>query len=96
MRPAATVETAAYFVIVESVTNAVKHAGGAPVRVSVTQDAGVLVVDISDTGPGGADPLGSGRTGLRHRVEALDGTLRVTPGAGGTGTSIRAELPCGS
>ena len=52
-------------------------------------------IEVADTGPGGADPDGSGLTGLRHRVEALDGRLRVTSPAGG-GTTVRAELPCGS
>ena len=54
---------------------------------------GLLVV-IADDGPGGADPDGGGLTGLRHRVEALDGTLTVTSPAGG-GTIVRAEMPCG-
>jgi len=95
-RPAPVVETAAYFVIAESITNAAKHAGGAPVRVTVAQRGDVLVIEIADTGPGGADPAGSGLTGLRHRVEALDGTLRVGPGEAGRGTVVRAELPCAS
>ena len=56
--------------------------------------ADVLVVEVSDDGPGGADPQGGGLTGLRHRVEALDGTLSVTSPPGGP-TTIRAELPCG-
>ncbi|MEA2127136.1 MAG: hypothetical protein QOJ85_27 [Solirubrobacteraceae bacterium] len=53
-----------------------------------------LVVEVADEGPGGADPGGGGLTGLRHRVEALDGTLTVTSRAG-AGTTVRAELPCG-
>ena len=43
----------------------------------------------------GADPEGSGLTGLRRRVEALDGTLHVDSPQGGP-TTIRAELPCAS
>jgi signal transduction histidine kinase len=54
-----------------------------------------LVVEVSDSGRGGADPRGSGLTGLRHRVEALDGRLSVTSETG-RGTTVRAELPCGS
>ena len=38
---------------------------------------------IADDGPGGADPGGGGLTGLRHRVEALDGTLTVISPPGG-------------
>ena len=54
-----------------------------------------LVIEIADDGSGGADPAGSGLTGLRHRVEALDGSLAVTSSAG-SGTTIRAELPYGT
>jgi signal transduction histidine kinase len=62
------------------------------VRVRDADGDGRLVVEISDDGEGGADPAGSGLTGLRHRVEALDGDLVVTSPAG-SGTTIRAELP---
>ena len=53
------------------------------------------MLEVSDDGPGGADPTGTGLTGLRHRVQALDGTLAVRGGAEG-GTTVRVELPCGS
>ena len=89
------VETAAYFVVAEGLTNVAKHAGGAAARVRVTLDGDdTLVLEIADEGPGGADPAGSGLTGLRSRVEALDGILRVSSPPGG-GTTLRAELPCG-
>ena len=93
-RPLPVVETAAYFVVAEALTNVAKHAGGAAARVRVQRVDDDLVIEVADHGPGGADPAGGGLTGLRHRVEALDGTLTVTspPGAG---TTIRAELPCG-
>ena len=89
------IETAAYFVVAEGLTNVAKHAPDASARVTLDLDADRLLVVIADDGPGGADPDGGGLTGLRHRVEALDGHLTVTsrPGAG---TTIRAELPCGS
>ena len=54
-----------------------------------------LVVEIADNGPGGADPRGNGLSGLRQRVEALDGTLDVDSPEG-IGTTIRAVLPCES
>ena len=54
-----------------------------------------LIVEVVDDGVGGASADGSGLTGLRKRVEALDGTLAVSSPAGGP-TTIRAELPCGS
>jgi signal transduction histidine kinase len=94
-RPPPVVETAAYFVVAEALTNIAKHAGGAPARVVVLREPQRLVVEISDSGPGGADPRGGGLTGLRHRVEAIDGSLRVDSPAGGP-TTIRAEMPCAS
>jgi signal transduction histidine kinase len=88
------VETAAYFVAAEALTNAAKHAGGAAAHVTLSEGDGRLVVEVGDEGPGGAEATGTGLTGLRHRVEALDGTLLVTSPAG-VGTTVRAELPCG-
>jgi signal transduction histidine kinase len=93
-RPLPVVETAAYFVVAESLTNVAKHAPGTPAHVRLAEQDGRLMIEIADDGPGGADPEGSGLTGLRHRVEALDGTLTVTSVAG-SGTTIHAELPCG-
>jgi signal transduction histidine kinase len=92
-RPLPAVETAAYFVVAESLTNAVKHAPGAPVEVRIDERGGDLFLEITDFGPGGADPAGSGLTGLRQRVEALDGSLHVTSPAG-VGTQVEAVLPC--
>ena len=89
------VETAAYFVAAESLTNVAKHASGAGARASLAESEGELVVEIADDGPGGANPEGSGLTGLRRRVEALDGTLTVTSPPG-EGTTVRAQLPCES
>jgi signal transduction histidine kinase len=93
-RPLPVVETAAYFVVAESLTNVAKHASGAAAHVRLVEEDGRLVIEIADEGPGGADAQGSGLTGLRHRVEALDGTLAVAS-VEGEGTTVRAELPCG-
>jgi signal transduction histidine kinase len=92
-RPPPIVETGAYFVIAESLTNANKHAAGAPVTVALGQADGQLNIVVRDEGPGGADPKGGGLTGLRHRVEALDGRMGITSPPGG-GTAIRVDLPC--
>ena len=94
-RPPASLETAAYFVVAESLTNVAKHAPDAEARVAVRLDQEQLVVEVADAGPGGADSEGGGLRGLRQRVAALDGTLSLESPAGG-GTTIRAELPCGS
>ena len=90
-------ETAAYFVVAEALANARKHARAQRITVEVREDAaGTLIAEITDDGVGGADPTaGSGLTGLRQRVAALDGTLAVTSPAGGP-TTVRAELPCAS
>jgi signal transduction histidine kinase len=93
-RPPPVVETAAYFVVAEALTNVAKHAEGASAHVQLAELDGWLMIDVSDTGPGGAVEDGSGLTGLRHRVEALDGTLTVTS-VKDSGTTIHAEFPCG-
>ncbi|MEA2382094.1 MAG: hypothetical protein QOH72_2065 [Solirubrobacteraceae bacterium] len=87
------VETAAYYLIAEAVTNVAKYAQATHVAVSVRADNGSLVVRVSDDGVGGADPSGgTGLRGLSDRVEALHGRLRVESPPGG-GTRISAEIP---
>jgi signal transduction histidine kinase len=92
-RPAPVLESAVYFVVAEALTNAAKHAPGALVRVALSLDGDVLRAEIADDGPGGADVAGSGLTGLRHRVEALDCTFAITSEPG-EGTTIVAGFPC--
>lgn len=87
------VETAAYFVVAESLTNVAKHAPGAIARVTLHLDGSMLVVEIVDNGQGGANPAGGGLTGLKQRVEALDGRLEVHSVAR-EGTVVWAVLPC--
>ncbi len=89
------VEAAAYYVVSEALANVVKYAGASSVAVSIARVNGRAVVEIADDGIGGADPgQGSGLRGLVDRVEALDGLLRVESPPG-SGTRIRAEIPCG-
>jgi signal transduction histidine kinase len=90
----AAVEAAAYFVAVEALTNVAKHSHAQRGRVLVERRRDHLRVEVTDDGVGGADAGGAGLTGLRQRVEALDGTLTVEPAH--PGTTIRAELPCAS
>jgi len=92
-RPPPVVETAAYFVIAESLTNVAKHAPGASAVVTLNLDGAMLVVEIADNGLGGANPAGGGLTGLKQRVEALDGRLEVHSVAR-EGTVVWAVLPC--
>jgi signal transduction histidine kinase len=93
-RPPSAVETAAYFVVCEAVTNAAKHADAAKIAVSVEEEDGKVIVRIHDDGKGGAEPTGGGLSGLARRVAALDGRFAVGSPAGGP-TTIVAELPCG-
>jgi len=87
------VETAAYFVVSEAVTNAAKHAPDSRVTVAVARmDQGVRVT-VTDNGPGGADPSGGGLSGLARRAAALDGSLTVDSPPGGP-TTVTAVLPC--
>ena len=89
-------EGAAWFIGCEGVTNAVKHAGASSITLSAARRAQTLVVTVTDDGVGGARPRGgSGLAGLADRVSALGGTLTLTSAAG-SGTTLTAELPCGS
>jgi signal transduction histidine kinase len=89
------VETTAYFVVTEALTNIAKHSGASHSVVAVTLDGGVLSVTVADDGVGGAHPAkGHGLAGLNDRVAALDGHLAVVSPPGGP-TSITAQLPCG-
>lgn len=91
--PVAEMETVAYFVVCEAVTNAVKHSGANRITVSAGRCGAALRVTVRDDGGGGADPAGGGLTGLARRVEAMDGRFRVVSPAGGP-TTIEAVLPC--
>jgi signal transduction histidine kinase len=90
------VETAAYFVVAEALTNVAKYAHASRAEVSVARENGRAVIEVRDDGVGGADPeSGSGLRGLADRVGALDGRLVVESPAG-EGTRVRAEIPCAS
>ena len=89
----APVETAAYYVVAEGLTNVAKHSRATRSRVQLGLENGCLVVEVSDDGSGGANPLnGSGLRGLTDRVAALDGVLTVTSARTG-GTCLRARIP---
>jgi len=89
-------EAAAYFIACEGLTNAVKHADATRIVLSAGRENGKLVVSVADDGVGGARPTsGSGLRGLSDRVAAHGGTLRIESDRG-AGTTLTAELPCGS
>lgn len=85
-------ETVAYFVASEAVTNALKHARPSKIEMEVTEEDGQVSVSVRDDGCGGADPGGSGLSGLASRVAAADGVFTVDSPEGGP-TSVRARLP---
>ena len=87
-----TIEAPAYFVVAEALTNVAKHAHARCARVSAWVQGGILRVEVSDDGAGGARPDGHGLLGLGDRLAALDGTLQVESPPGG-GTMIAATIP---
>jgi len=95
-RPSVAVESTAYFVVAEALTNATKHAAATRLEVRIRREEGVVVVEIEDNGVGGAriEP-GGGLEGLTTRVATVDGTLTISSPAGGP-TIVRAEVPCAS
>jgi signal transduction histidine kinase len=87
------VEAAVYYVVAESLTNAVKHAHASEARVELTTTDEEISVAIKDNGTGGASmALGSGLRGLADRVEALGGRLGLESPSG-SGTVVRATFP---
>ncbi|MFF4401211.1 histidine kinase [Streptomyces sp. NPDC001480] len=93
-RAAPTVESIAYFVVSEALTNVTKHARATRAEVTVERIRKVLRVNVTDDGIGGADAsAGSGLSGLAKRVGSVDGSFRISSPAGGP-TTIAVELPC--
>ncbi|WP_316769518.1 sensor histidine kinase [Streptomyces sasae] len=89
-------DLAAYRVVQEALTNTVKHAVGARVRITVEYVPGAVHIDVSDTGGTGAAPAGPGGgrglIGLRERLAVYGGTLR-TGGHPTGGFQVRAVIP---
>jgi signal transduction histidine kinase len=94
------VESAAYFAIAETLSNAIKHA--APRHILIAAEytpgpgnaAGLLTVRVSDDGHGGARiGGGTGLLGIERRLSAFDGTLAVDSPPGGP-TTVRMQVPC--
>lgn len=95
-RPPAPVESAAYFVISETLANIARHAHASRARVGIVRSGDRLILEVRDDGIGGADPAaGTGLAGLADRVAALGGTMDVLSPSGGP-TTVLVELPCGS
>jgi signal transduction histidine kinase len=87
-------DLAAYRVVQEALTNAIKHAGPARAEVTVRYDEHALALDIADDGqahPAGAGH-GHGLVGMRERVTLYGGEFHAGPRSGG-GYAVHARLP---
>jgi signal transduction histidine kinase len=104
----APVESACYFAVAEALANAVKHSGAraAHLRIRFTPDRprhrpaegrpvpGVVRIEVTDNGTGGADPArGTGLHGVERRLATFDGILAISSPPGGP-TMIIMEVPC--
>jgi signal transduction histidine kinase len=86
-------ETTAYFVVAEALTNVAKHSFAGEVQVSVRRAPTGLLITVADDGVGGASlAKGHGLAGLSDRVEAAGGVMSLTSPAGG-GTTLTVALP---
>ena len=104
----APVESACYFAIAEALANAVKHSGARLVQIRLRHIPdhprlrpaegrpvpGVLRIEVTDNGTGGADPArGTGLHGVERRLASFDGILAISSPPGGP-TMIIMEVPC--
>jgi PAS domain S-box-containing protein len=88
------VESTAYFVVAEGLTNVVRYAGTNRAQVDFAMSDGRLAIEVRDFGRGGADVNGgTGLRGLEARVAVHEGTLALTSPPG-KGTTVHVEVPC--
>nr|WP_269328732.1 sensor histidine kinase [Kineosporia babensis] len=95
------VDSTAYRIVQESLTNTLKHAGRTSARITVAQQEGRLLIEITDDGGTPTEQQlsvsgsGNGLRGMRERAAALGGSLEAGPGPDG-GWRVTAELPLSS
>ncbi|MCD9027169.1 sensor histidine kinase [Luteimonas sp. BDR2-5] len=87
------VEAALAMALRESVTNLLRHARARNATVELARDGDAVRLRIRDDGRGGAIVPGNGLTGMRERIEAVAGRLRIDSGARGTCVEARVPLP---
>ncbi|WNI25138.1 sensor domain-containing protein [Streptomyces sp. ITFR-16] len=93
-RADAPVESAAYFAVSETLTNAAKHSGADRIWVDLHHTDGMLRISVTDNGKGGAAAgPGSGLSGIERRLGTFDGIMAVSSPAGGP-TMVTMEIPC--
>ncbi len=93
----ATVDLAAYRIVQESLTNAIRHAGPAQAAVSLCYGDDELRIDVADTGRGKlasvvSEGAGHGLAGMRERAAAVGGSVETGPSPAG-GYRVAARLP---
>ncbi|MBB5854143.1 sensor histidine kinase [Amycolatopsis umgeniensis] len=87
-------EACAYFAVSELLGNAAKHGEARRVSIELGYDDGVLRIEVTDDGKGGANAArGSGIRGIERRLGAFDGTFALTSPPGGP-TKATVEIPC--
>jgi signal transduction histidine kinase len=89
------IESTAWFIACEAISNAVKHADAAEIEVNVGAMDGTLTLTVSDDGVGDADPQGAGLRGIADRAEAIGGAVSIRSRPDG-GTVVIGKLPCES
>jgi signal transduction histidine kinase len=94
----ASLDAAAYGVVQEALTNALRHAAGSPVMINIRRTATCLDIEVTDEGPTGSPPPplgpgGHGLLGMRERVSLLGGQLATGPRPGRPGWRVTASLP---
>jgi len=88
------VETACYLAVAEALTNAAKHSGASEAQICMSHSGGMLRIEVTDFGRGGAHPVGgSGLAAAERRLAALDGILAISSPTGGP-TIVVVEVPC--
>ncbi|MEU8329945.1 sensor domain-containing protein [Micromonospora sp. NPDC048839] len=94
-RPPRLIESIAYFMVAEALSNTAKHAQATRAQIHLAARRDALLIRVTDDGVGGADTSsGSGLAGLAERAHGVDGDLTVHSPAGGP-TVLTMELPCG-
>jgi signal transduction histidine kinase len=87
-------ELTAYFLIAESITNAIKHARARRITIRGERSGATLLIEVSDDGQGGARvSAGTGLRGVIDRVRGVGGDLELDSPVG-QGTRVRAQIPC--
>ncbi|GAA1932431.1 hypothetical protein GCM10009775_25580 [Microbacterium aoyamense] len=91
-RPRGAVQTAAYRIAQEALTNVVRHSAATRANVVVDHRDDALVLSVTDDGTGVHGGEGAGIRGMRERAELAGGDLAVTPGTP-NGTVVTARIP---